>query len=125
MTSNTDDAAPGEWHLGEAYADDGVLDPCILDSNDDVVIQDVTPEEAALIIADHRKAQMVDGLAKALETLVNRLLFIHEDPDYKSVWVMAQVHSNPYKGPTYADQLATARAALAQYHAATEEATRP
>jgi hypothetical protein len=52
-------------------------------------------------------------LVAALEGLVNRLDEIHDDPAYRSVWTISQMHIGPYRGPTYVDALDNARAALA------------
>jgi hypothetical protein len=57
------------------------------------------PEKAAL-------------LSTALSALVNKLDQIHEDPAYKSVWIIHQMHVGPYRGPTYVAELDAARAAL-------------
>ena len=43
---------------------------------------------------------------------VNKLDAIHDDPAYKSVWRINQIHVGPYTGPTYAAELAAARAVL-------------
>lgn len=43
---------------------------------------------------------------------VNKLDLIHEDPAYKSVWTLHQVHGGEYRGPTYTAELAAARAVL-------------
>ena len=54
----------------------------------------------------------VAKLEAALSGLVCRLDQIHDDPAYKSVWTVHQLHVGPYQGPTYVDALAVARAAL-------------
>jgi hypothetical protein len=43
---------------------------------------------------------------------VNKLDAIHDDPAYKSVWTVHQIHVGPYQGPTYTAELAAARAVL-------------
>jgi hypothetical protein len=48
----------------------------------------------------------------ALKGLVDRLDEIHADPAYESVWTVHQIHMGRYRGPTYIDALARARAAL-------------
>ena len=53
-----------------------------------------------------------EEMRAALEGLVNRLDEIHADPAYKSVWTSYYVHGGRYRGPTYVDALARARAAL-------------
>lgn len=51
-------------------------------------------------------------LRGALQGLVDRLDEIHADPAYKTVWTIHQIHVGPYRGPTYVEELARARAAL-------------
>jgi len=53
-----------------------------------------------------------DALREALGGLVARLDEIHGDSRFQSVWMMAEVHGNPYTGPTYENELNAARAAL-------------
>jgi hypothetical protein len=53
-----------------------------------------------------------DEVRKALKDLIDRLDEIHADPVYKSVWTIHQLHVGPYRGPTYIEELARARAAL-------------
>lgn len=60
--------------------------------------------------AERERVRVLEG---ALEALVNRLDFIHEDGQFKSVWVLSYIHGAPYTGPTYVNELARARAALA------------
>lgn len=55
----------------------------------------------------------VERVADALKGLVERLDYVHEDPAFKSVWEISQLHMGPYTGPTYVEALAEARAALA------------
>ena len=54
----------------------------------------------------------IERLNEALAELVNRLDEIHADPAYQSVWTIHQIHAGPYRGPTYVEALARARAAL-------------
>ena len=54
----------------------------------------------------------VAKLEAALSGIVHRLDEIHEDPAFRSVWTVHQIHVGPYQGPTYVDALAAARAAL-------------
>lgn len=56
-----------------------------------------------------RKAEAV---AEALDVLVSRLLVIHDDPTYTTVWMLYDMHMGPYRGPTYTQELDAARAAL-------------
>jgi DNA repair exonuclease SbcCD ATPase subunit len=62
-----------------------------------------------------RDAQLVDqaGLLKrALQSLVRQLELVHEDPDYKSVWALAQTRLGKYCGITYTYELRRAKEAL-------------
>ncbi len=111
MTSNTDGAAQGEWH-GD---DDRLTAP------DGVSFHVPHPDDMNLafylndhIIADHRKAQVADVLVKALERIIDDC---HQEDDcgYCPGWWIKHAFDCP---------MPQAVAALAQYHAATEEATR-
>lgn len=42
---------------------------------------------------------------KAANTLVQRLRFIHEDPQFRGVWTFAHYHHRPYTGPQYVQEL--------------------
>lgn len=53
-----------------------------------------------------------DKFRQALEALVDRLDAVHESPVYQAVWLVAQQHIGPYKGPTYKEALDHARAVL-------------
>ncbi len=53
-------------------------------------------------------------LEKAARELVERLRFIHEDEQYKSVWFVNQNHNGPYAGPNYVKELKALEAALEQ-----------
>lgn len=53
-------------------------------------------------------------LLAALKLLDERLEIVHNDPAYKSVWAINQIHTGPYQGPTYTAELANARAAIAK-----------
>lgn len=44
--------------------------------------------------------------------LRDKLKAIHDDPAFKSVWVVNQLHTGPYRGPTYTAELAELDAAL-------------
>lgn len=50
-----------------------------------------------------------DCLALLLGKLVRRLDEIHEDPAFKSVWMLHQLHAGPYRGPKYDQELEGAR----------------
>ena len=53
------------------------------------------------------------ALVEAFSALITRLDVVHADPRYQGIWVSAMVHGIKYDEPTYTDQLAAARAALA------------
>lgn len=57
----------------------------------------------------------VAGLVEAAKAFADRLDLIHEDTRFKSVWIIAQLHSQPYSGPTYTDEFAALKAALASF----------
>lgn len=57
--------------------------------------------------------RQTDKATWLLRQLADRLDFIHEDPAYRSVWAINQIHVGPYQGPTYEAELAAARAFLA------------
>src|SRR5215469_10481376 len=50
-----------------------------------------------------------DRLRAALIGLVERLDLVHNDPAYKSVWMINQLHVGPYTGPNYVEKLQIAR----------------
>ncbi len=95
---NTDSAAQGEWvkHIGK-------LGATYLDTPEYIYVR-MPGFLVDRIIADHRKAQMVDVLAKALEDMA--------------------VESNRGKLRPALWYMGHARAALAQFHDATEETTK-
>jgi hypothetical protein len=66
----------------------------------------MSEDEIAAVIGRMRE------LNEALEGLVNRLDEIAADPEFKSVWTLHHVHGGDYRGPTWVDALAKARAAL-------------
>lgn len=51
-------------------------------------------------------------LEQALRGLIDRLDYVHDDPAYKSVWAINQMHCGPYSGPTYTVDLEKARHTL-------------
>ena len=114
MTSNTDGAAQGEawrkspmgWNGGMVWSLSQGKDE--LDSDRFIGIIFETADVNA-IIADHRKAQMADVLAKALEDL----------RDVQNGPPLARKSDVDAWEAAYA----LANAALAQFHAATEEVT--
>ncbi len=106
MTSNTDGAAQGEWEYGSSWIQ-GRLAYDLWERDPDRHIATVFSEsDVTSIIADHRKAQMADVLAKALESNVR----------------LSHLKTFPHVKPTKWEQMALD--ALATDHAATEEATR-
>jgi hypothetical protein len=53
-----------------------------------------------------------ERMREALKGLVERLLLIHDDPQYIAVWTIFQTHCGPYRGPQYVRELEAARTAL-------------
>ncbi len=51
---------------------------------------------------------------KAAIALTERLEFIHNDPQYQSVWTLNQIRNGQYSGPKYSDELAALKSALQQ-----------
>ncbi len=105
MTSNTDGAAQGDWIAD--YGEEGYI---ITDGIETFGVNHNygRPDRlVAILRADHRKAQTAGMLAKALEAL----RALHDGV-------------KPYRNSA-SEVLRMADAALAQFHAATEEATRP
>jgi hypothetical protein len=51
----------------------------------------------------------IEAAARALR---DKLKAIHDDPAFKSVWVVNQLHTGPYNGPTYTAELAELDKAL-------------
>ena len=103
MTSNTDGAAQGEaWTKRAVPYGNFTYWSVVCDSR--YVAQSLAESDCDRIIADHRKAQTADVLVKALEEL--------------NEFAMALAGAAGLK------QRHIIRAALAQFHAATEEATR-
>jgi len=54
-------------------------------------------------------------LFKRAEDLVNKMDEVHNDPQFKSVWVLAMIHGNAYKGETYTLELEALRRELLKY----------
>jgi hypothetical protein len=52
-------------------------------------------------------------MVKAAQALVGRLDVVHNDYRYTGVWQLAQLHNGPYSGPTYTEELAALKQALA------------
>lgn len=48
------------------------------------------------------------------KAVVAKLDLIHNDPAYRSVWAINQMHAGPYRGPDYADELAALVAAIGE-----------
>ena len=53
-----------------------------------------------------------DPLLEAAKALVNKLQQIHANPIYQGVWSIAQIHTGPYNGPTYVDELSELEKAI-------------
>jgi hypothetical protein len=60
----------------------------------------------------HANTQTVQ-LRRALKGLIERLDEVHNDPYYRAVWTVAQMHHGKYEGLTYTEQLDMARSVLA------------
>ena len=56
----------------------------------------------------------IEAAARALR---DKLKAIHDDPAFKSVWVVNQLHTGPYQGPTYTAELAELDRALEPFAA--------
>lgn len=48
----------------------------------------------------------------AAKALLVKLDEVHADPRYQAVWTLARIHSAPYGGPTYTEEVAALRSAL-------------
>lgn len=59
-----------------------------------------------------RKIIILTEATEALEKLVSRLDYVHNDKDYFSVWQCAQNHQGKYIGPKYEKEFDAAKAAL-------------
>lgn len=54
----------------------------------------------------------IEELETVLRKLVSKLDVLHADSQYKAVWTLYHAHGGRYSGPTYTEELASARAAL-------------
>ena len=72
------------------------------------VTRDVLHQAAAALVS-------CTFLKEALEKLVAKLEFVHEDDRYKAVWECAQLYAGPYDGLTYESELKAAQAILSNY----------
>ena len=78
-----------------------------------ICTRDAHAKEMAAMEASRDAALARAGvLEAAARTLVERLDFVHAHPNYQGVWMMAGIHSYPYTGPIYIDELAALKAAL-------------
>lgn len=68
--------------------------------------------------------QQLDRLRDALGALVDRLAYVHQHPQYVSVWVISQAHVGPYQGPNYIEELDDAKALLVAAPPAQEPVTK-
>jgi hypothetical protein len=89
----------------------GCLYPsCLKDHPTDSVCPGVEECANAILSAGYRKES---DIRHAAQTLSDRLHAIHNDPQYKAVWVDVANHGRPYTGPNYEKELADLDAALA------------
>ena len=51
------------------------------------------------------KADSVKRVVSRARELCERLREIHDDPRYRAVWEIAQLHRGPYDGPQYEAEL--------------------
>lgn len=100
-------ATPRPWAVYDEG--DGDFSKWVISSETGVVTDNIRRADAELIV---RALNAHDALVEALDGLVTRLLSIHEDEQYKGVWVSYAIHGNRYAGPTYTAELAAAQKAL-------------
>jgi hypothetical protein len=67
---------------------------------------------APMAPADPRWEAM-ERVCEAARRLADRLIVVHGDKRYASVWTISQLHVGPYSGPTYTRELDDLDAALA------------
>jgi hypothetical protein len=60
-----------------------------------------------------KRNRSVDDVRACAIALVLKLRAIHEDPQYRGVWMLSQAHGGQYTGPNYKDELAALESALA------------
>ena len=58
---------------------------------------------------------LTETLAGALDVLITQLDVVGNSDEFRSVFLMAQLHHGAYHGPMYVSELAAARAALDKY----------
>lgn len=71
-------------------------------------VKDCAKVDAALA-AERAARERIECAAK---TFVCKLDSIHDDPAFRSVWAVNQIHCGPYTGPTYTEELAALRQSL-------------
>ena len=58
-----------------------------------------------------------DPFREAVHALVHKMEACHDDPAYKRVWVINQIHAGPYSGPNYATELAAVKSRMVKLDA--------
>ena len=74
-----------------------------------------TPEEVRFL------KQLLGSAVMVMQKLSDRMTEIHDDPAYQSVWIVNQMHTGQYRGPTYIAELSELRKTLAAIAKATGE----
>ena len=84
-----------------------------IEQEDDGSLRSQRDQDLADLCASHREALgRVERAETALKNLVAKLDAI--EPHVSNVCAIAQIHGVPYTGPNWADEIAAARAVLAQ-----------
>ena len=73
-----------------------------------------------VIYGEHRCLTRTERIEAAARALRDRLEVVHADPAYTGVWMTAQLHSGPYRGPQYIAELTALNKALDTAHAPDE-----
>jgi len=84
----------------------GIINLCGLDPSSNQYLMGAITSEL------ERWRERVAGLEAALKALVEQLEEVHADKRYQSVWQMFYIHGGVYQGPSYANELKQAEAAL-------------
>ena len=77
--------------------------------------QEVENYKVTLVDLERERADHIRDERKlygVLKNLIERLNFVHESPEYKSVWEVNQLHNGPYTGPTYTEAFEEAERVL-------------
>lgn len=56
--------------------------------------------------------ERTEAVITAAQALVDQLMVVHRDEQYRNVWALAQSMNGPYRGPTYAKERQELAAAL-------------